>query len=108
MTWVLAMSSTKDATEILQVLLRPGDRVYAVEFGHVDGMPWVEPLSAGSIVDACNNMSTDITSKAFGEDITRALQAASDDSKSELLVVAGSLYLVGDVLRLLRDAQKPK
>ncbi|KAK3647894.1 folylpolyglutamate synthase [Elasticomyces elasticus] len=106
-TWVLACSSTKDVDEILRILLRPGDVVYAVEFGPVDGMPWVEPMSSDTIVDAVRNLAGSIPrveAHACGRDLQSALQKASDGAQGGPMVVAGSLYLVGDVLRLLKNA----
>ncbi|TKA68300.1 hypothetical protein B0A55_10866 [Friedmanniomyces simplex] len=107
-TWVLACSSTKDVTEILRILLQPGDTVFAVEFGPVDGMPWVQPLSSGAIAQAVESSSfsasaNPVSAVACARDLLGALQEASDKAESGPMVVAGSLYLVGDVLRLLRD-----
>ncbi|KAK1069672.1 folylpolyglutamate synthase [Friedmanniomyces endolithicus] len=105
-TWVLACSSTKDVSEMLRILLRPGDKVFAVEFGSVDGMPWVEPLGSEKIVEAVESvpaMTGQVEAVACGRDVLAALQKASDAAEGGPMVVAGSLYLVGDVLRLLRD-----
>ncbi|KAK1087158.1 folylpolyglutamate synthase [Friedmanniomyces endolithicus] len=101
-----ACSSTKDVSEMLRILLRPGDKVFAVEFGSVDGMPWVEPLSSEKIVEAVESvpaMTGQVEAVACGRDVLAALQKASDAAEGGPMVVAGSLYLVGDVLRLLRD-----
>lgn len=99
-TWVIAASKGKDIHEMLQVLLlnRKEDEVVAVEFGPVDGMPWVKPMACGDI----SNATTSSVSRA--ESIEAALQMATDISRksNSLIVIAGSLYLVGDVLRLLR------
>ncbi|KAK5717468.1 folylpolyglutamate synthase [Elasticomyces elasticus] len=107
-TWVLACSSTKDVDEILRILLRPGDVVYAVEFGPVDGMPWVEPMSSDTVVSAVKDCFAAsiprIEAHACGRDLQSALQKASDGAQGIPMVVAGSLYLVGDVLRLIKNA----
>ncbi|KAK0256762.1 hypothetical protein B0A54_06894 [Friedmanniomyces endolithicus] len=105
-TWVLACSSTKDVSEMLRTLLRPGDRVFAVEFGPVDGMPWVEPLGSEKIAGAVESVAAiagQVDAVACGRDLQAALQKASDAAEGGPMVVAGSLYLVGDLLRLLRD-----
>ncbi|KAK5726513.1 folylpolyglutamate synthase [Elasticomyces elasticus] len=110
-TWVLACSSTKDVDEILRILLRPGDVVYAVEFGPVDGMPWVEPMSSDMIVTAVISLAGSIPrieAYACGRDLQSALQRASDKAQGGIMVVAGSLYLVGDALRLLKNAAETK
>ncbi|KAK5724557.1 folylpolyglutamate synthase [Elasticomyces elasticus] len=106
-TWVLACSSTKDVDEILRILLRPGDVVYAAEFGPVDGMPWVEPMSSDTIVNAVMSLAGSIPrieAHACGRDLQSALQKASDGAQGGPMVVAGSLYLVGDVLRSVKNA----
>ncbi|KAK0335762.1 folylpolyglutamate synthase [Friedmanniomyces endolithicus] len=105
-TWVLACSSTKDVSEMLRILLRPGDKVFAVEFGSVDGMPWVEPLGSEKIVEAVESVPAiagQVEAVACGRDVTSAMRRASNAAEGGPMVVAGSLYLVGDVLRLLRD-----
>lgn len=110
--WVIAASDTKDVKEILSPLLAPGDSVFAVEFGDVDGMPWVSPMKASSILSAAQHISPDLsTMRDYGTNILAALQAACSLREESLksgtpanVVIAGSLYLVGDVHRLLRNA----
>ena len=104
-TWVLAASDSKDVKEILGPLLAPGDSVFAVEFGPVDGMPWVKPMKTADILDAARAVQHKGLAQLTdcGKDVGAALRSACERSGEGLLVVAGSLYLVGDVLRLLRD-----
>ena len=104
-TWVLAFSSTKDILEILRIILRPGDKVFAVDFGPVDGMPWVEAMSSDKVVSAVQTLRSGaepVAARVCGTDILHALELASEEARDGQLVIAGSLYLVGDVLRLLR------
>jgi dihydrofolate synthase len=101
-TWVLAASDTKDVNEIISPLLQSGDSVFAVEFGPVDGMPWVNPLPAGQLLTAASSLADLDHTQDCGRDVLDALKAASAMSGEGSMVVAGSLYLVGDVLRLLR------
>ena len=54
--WVLAASEGKDIHQILEILLRPGDTVSAVEFGPVDGMPWVKPKPSERIVEMASEV----------------------------------------------------
>jgi folylpolyglutamate synthase len=105
-TWVLAASDTKDAKEILSSLLQRGDSVFAVEFGPVDGMPWVNALPADRLVEAASAVLEKSGPSRLNDcdkDLVGALRAASQSADGGPLVIAGSLYLVGDVLRLLRD-----
>ncbi|KAI9850155.1 MAG: folylpolyglutamate synthase [Thelocarpon superellum] len=102
-TWVLAAAQGKDLGSLFEKLVQPGDHVVAVEFGLVDGMPWVLPTPGQAILDALPR-STDVTAQRrdAGEDVRGALQSASDVSAGGALVIAGSLYLVSEVLRLVR------
>ncbi|KAF2166962.1 hypothetical protein M409DRAFT_54722 [Zasmidium cellare ATCC 36951] len=108
-TWLLAASDTKDVKEILKPLIREGDSVLAVEFGPVDGMPWVKPMDASAIVSTAEELVPSLrTAKACGSDVHAAVRAAVQESGNGNLVIAGSLYLVGDVHRLLRSSKPTK
>jgi len=109
-TWVLAATKTKDAKAILQYLLKSGDRVVTVEFGPVDGMPFVEPMASDKLaaisqdVMASNSGTAEV--KNFGSDIEGALKYAVDVAGEHPVVAAGSLYLVSDIFRLLKKANE--
>ncbi|KEQ59948.1 FolC bifunctional protein [Aureobasidium melanogenum CBS 110374] len=105
--WILAASRGKDLTSMFELLLagRPEDRVVATEFGAVDGMPWITATQAEDVkIAAVNILSEDsvIVEKDVGLALERASRLAEE--MNALLVIAGSLYLVGDVLRLVRNA----
>lgn len=102
-TWVLAASAGKDIQEILQLVLRPEDSVVTVEFGPVDGMPWVKAMDANAIVEVARRIGVAHADKQEpATDVAAALRNASVKAGDGPLVIAGSLYLVSDVLRLLR------
>ncbi|KAI1163040.1 folylpolyglutamate synthase-like protein [Nemania serpens] len=104
-TWVLAASAGKDISEILKILLRDGDHVAAVEFGPVDGMPWVGPTASATILQTIDDLGIAISSRQDARgDVLMGLESASKLAQGGPLVVAGSLYLVSDILRLLRLA----
>lgn len=103
-TFLVAASDTKNVSEILAPLLRAGDSVFAVGFGPVDGMPWVRAMGAEKLVQGAREVVPDIDAHVCGSDMLSALQAASERAAGGPMVVAGSLYLVSDVLRLLRDS----
>jgi folylpolyglutamate synthase/dihydrofolate synthase len=106
-TWVLASTKGKDLPSILTHLLTNGDSLAAVEFGSVDGMPWVHSTPSHEIVDAAQGVTSELAAtQAFGKDITGALEWAVNKAEANPIVVTGSLYLVSDVFRLLRDAEK--
>lgn len=103
-TWVLAASDTKDAKELLAPLLHVGDTVFTVAFGPVDGMPWVKAQESNTLAAAAREVVANAGSLGihdYGHDVLTALKMASQTAGSGPLVVAGSLYLVGDVLRLV-------
>ncbi|KAH0284139.1 FolC bifunctional protein, partial [Aureobasidium sp. EXF-3399] len=105
--WVLAASRGKDLASMFELLLagRSGDDVVATEFGAVDGMPWITATSAEDVKTAAADILPG-ESVIVERDVIAALKQASvlAEQKDALLVIAGSLYLVGDVLRLVRDA----
>ncbi|KAI9780837.1 MAG: folylpolyglutamate synthase [Geoglossum umbratile] len=105
-TWVIAASRGKDLKGILRPLLKPGDDVVAVEFGVVDGMPWVLPAAAKTILETADGVLEGLCGRKrdAGRDVLGALQQATKIGAGGPLVIAGSLYLVSDVIRLLRDA----
>ncbi|KAJ1326310.1 dihydrofolate synthase [Microdochium nivale] len=102
-TWVLAASAGKDIREILGLILRPEDSIIAVEFGPVDGMPWVKPMASREIVDVAKSVGVvSAEQQEPATDLKVALERASRIANDGPLVIAGSLYLVSDILRLLR------
>jgi dihydrofolate synthase len=105
-TWVIAGSRGKHLEDILRPLLKPGDNVVAVEFGAVDGMPWVLPTTAKAVLEAANSVLEGSCGQVCdaGRDVLGALQQATKVSAGGPLVIAGSLYLVSDVVCLLRNA----
>ena len=105
--WVVALSEStdRDPVKILESLLREGDHVIAVEFGPVDGMPWVKARSAEQIAEAADAVRPGIDARSVGRDLHGALVSAcelADEDEGEV-VICGSLYLAGDTHRLLRE-----
>jgi folylpolyglutamate synthase len=105
-TWVIAASSGKDLGGVFRSIIRPGDSVATAEFGPVDGMPWVKPTNASELASAVQSIPEIGQVKSFEDDLLPALRWASEISQGRPLVIAGSLYLVSDVHRLLRDAHQ--
>lgn len=125
--WILALSvsSDRNPTPILQTLLQPGDRVFAVEFGPVDGMGWVQALSAEEIAGVAEEvmkmkkMEMEMEMGSVGgkkdvqiwkRDLEGALRGACEwaGQVGGEVVVCGSLYLVGDVWRLSRERERER
>ncbi|TVY43311.1 putative dihydrofolate synthetase [Lachnellula subtilissima] len=104
--WVFAASQGKELEGILKPLLHPDDFVAAVEFGAVDGMPWVQAMDSKDILSAASNSGVKKTQLYnAGADVSGALRWAATVADGSPIVIAGSLYLVSDVLRLLRTAK---
>ena len=102
-TWMIAVSKGKDVRELLSCFVRPGDRLVAVEFGLVDGMPWVSPQEAKAILFAGKGLGILSLTEEAPKEIEHGLRMACQIANDDPLVIAGSLYLVSDVLRLLRQ-----
>ena len=106
-TWVVAASQGKDITELFGNMIKPGDKVAVVEFGPVAGMPWVRSVNTWTLLESLRQSIPGIGGmQGFGNNILQALEWASSVSPAEPLVIAGSLYLVSDILRLQRDRKK--
>ncbi|EFX01346.1 dihydrofolate synthetase fol3 [Grosmannia clavigera kw1407] len=107
-TWLIAASRGKDLDSMLRLLLRPGDRVAALVFGPVDGMPWVRPADPQSILNCAASLGVAPEDRFLSgsSGLTASLQWAVSGNRdsTDPVVIAGSLYLVSDTLRLLRQA----
>jgi dihydrofolate synthase len=105
-TWVLAASKGKHLESLFKDLIRVHDKVIPVKFGPVDGMPWVEAEDPSKIVAALSDKKG---LQLFNEapNLLETLRLATKISAGGPLVIAGSLYLVSDVHRLLRSTASP-
>ena len=102
-TWVLAASSKKDVNSIFGNLVREGDNVIITEFGPVDGMPWISPMPASEMAEVVAGYGP--AQCAIARTVLDALKQATEMAAGRPLIIAGSLYLVSDILRLFRDGQ---
>lgn len=104
-TWLIAASQGRNAQELLSYLVKPGDNLVAVGFSPVDGMPWVSSQEAHVVLAAGRRLGMlDQTSESTGS-LKDSIQLATQLAKGGPLVVAGSLYLASDILRLLRQVK---
>jgi folylpolyglutamate synthase/dihydrofolate synthase len=117
--YILALSDSpkKSASDVIAPLITPHFRdVALVEFGDVEGMPWVKSVEVLKLRDVVRHIApdaeiwcpTDGVEERGGEEkrepLLRALEWASTRKKhgeQPLVVIAGSLYLVADFYRLL-------
>ncbi len=89
--WVLGMLANKQGADMLQALLAPGDRAWIVPVpGHAS---W----SAAELAGACPALEAQLSS---APDLDTALSAAAATTAPAggTVIVAGSLYLIGDLL----------
>ena len=107
-TWVIAVSSGKGVQDLLTCLLKPYDKVIACEFGAVSGMPWVQSVKAEEIVSVANLLGLHSASVHERSNAVSALDIATQESRGGPIVVAGSLYLISDILRAIRASTNRK
>jgi len=108
-TWVLAATQGKDMDGILGLLLQRGDSVAAVRFEPVDGMPWVKATNPSELLRVAGEHGIDSSHlHDGGDDIKGTLTWAAEVAGGRPIVIAGSLYLVSSVLRLLRALKTRK
>ncbi|KAK9465617.1 Mur ligase [Lipomyces arxii] len=100
-TWVMALSGNREATEILSLLGRPGDKFYAVGFSPVDTMSWVVPQDLTALNLAAKDLDLDAV-PTEGLSLQTVISNALS-SCSAPVVICGSLYLISDVLRLTKS-----
>ncbi|MBP0020184.1 MAG: bifunctional folylpolyglutamate synthase/dihydrofolate synthase [Cyanobacteria bacterium SBLK] len=92
--WVLGILATKDQKGILEALLRPRDRLYLVP---VPNKEYTEPQKLAKIArEVCPNL---LSCQTHLELFLALEQATNNDS---LVVLGGSLYLVGYFLEKMR------
>lgn len=100
-SWVMGMLSTKDHTRVFQALLRPEDKLYLLPVAdHSSAEPRDLAKLAGEICPQLHwcNVYTDIFSAldaAFSEDSNYLGNKDSGNASQDLVVLCGSLYLVG-------------
>ena len=102
-TWVVGISQGKDPRELLSYLLKPEDHVIAEEFGSVKGMPWIRPIRREEILEAAKAVGCEGNAVSASGNLKHTIQNAAALAAESPLVIAGSLYLVSDVLRMMRD-----
>ncbi|GAA6615682.1 bifunctional folylpolyglutamate synthase/dihydrofolate synthase [Scytonema sp. NUACC26] len=90
--WIVGMLAKKDHADIFKILLRPGDRVFLVP---VPDAITARPNELAKIAwDVCPELSDCSTYP----DLSSALEATFASSKGNLVILCGSLYLVGHFL----------
>lgn len=97
--WVMGMLSTKDHADVFRALLRRGDRLYLVP------VPDHNSAEPTALSELAQNICPDLTSCSTYIDLFDALEAAFFDAiqPDDIVVLCGSLYLIGHFLRDASD-----
>jgi dihydrofolate synthase / folylpolyglutamate synthase len=93
-SWTVGMLSTKAHREILQALLRPGDRLDLVP------VPDHSSADLDALADLARSACPTLRSIDTHSDLVTGLAAATTASKTHQPVLCGSLYLLGYFLKL--------
>ena len=105
-TWMIGISQGKDVRELLSYLLKLGDNVIAEQFGPVEGMPWVRPACGEEILEAARAVGYMKNAVKASGNLQDTVRSAAIMASAGPVVIAGSLYLVSDVLRMMRDVEQ--
>jgi dihydrofolate synthase/folylpolyglutamate synthase len=103
--WVVGMIGTKDHAEVLQELLRPGDQLHLVP------VPEHEPVALEQLAAIAQQVCPELALCQTYPDLFTGLKSAIQKAKGagdvptpeNLIVLSGSLYLLGDFYKHLRQ-----
>jgi dihydrofolate synthase / folylpolyglutamate synthase len=101
-TWVMGLLSTKDPTEIFEALLRPGNRLILVPVpDHLTANP--EELRA-----IAQTVCPQLADCRTGSDVIEGLtQVFTENPTDGLIVLCGSLYLIGHFFKIAKTDIQP-
>lgn len=100
LTFVIAVTNGKNLDPLLGPLLRPQDRVIVTEFGLVDDMPWIHAMDSEELSEYINLRYTkNVENQPLLRNIIPSLASEKSESPNPI-VVCGSLYLCGQLLRI--------
>lgn len=102
-TLIFGLSALRPAADVLRPLLTTSTRiekVVCVEFSPPVGMPWVRATPAVELAQAVRDMGVDGVTVETSDDLGSAISEEYENGKTA--VIAGSLYLVADALRIAR------
>ena len=93
--WVMGMLSTKDHEDIFEALLKPGDELHLVP---VPDHSSAEPKALADLAtQVCPDLSCCQTYDSVFLALDRVMESGKD--KEQLLVLCGSLYLIGHLFQ---------
>ncbi|NEQ28447.1 MAG: bifunctional folylpolyglutamate synthase/dihydrofolate synthase, partial [Microcoleus sp. SIO2G3] len=96
-SWVMGILSTKDHADIFEAILRPGDRLYLVP------VPDHSSADPDALAIVAKNRCPELRDCSTYPNLEAGLQAATSsnlaDFSNRLIILCGSLYLVGYFLK---------
>ncbi|MBG1244113.1 bifunctional folylpolyglutamate synthase/dihydrofolate synthase [Nostoc sp. NZL] len=96
--WVIGMFSDKDHADIFAALLRPGDRLFLVPIP-VESWPGRTSADLDYLANLAYSLCPELSDRQIHPDLFTALEAVTSTATTDdLIVLCGSLYLVGDFL----------
>lgn len=96
--WVMGMFSDKDHADIFTALLRPGDRLFLVPIP-TESWPGRTSADLHYLANLAYSICPELSDRQIHPDLFTALEAATSTATTDnLIIVCGSLYLVGDFL----------
>ncbi|EJS44225.1 fol3p [Saccharomyces arboricola H-6] len=101
LTFVMAVTHGKSLRPLLQPLLRPVDRIILTQFNNVEGMPWIHATKPEEMKDfiLTQGYTKNVAIKSDLHQVLPSLAQVSGVEKQPV-VVCGSLYLCGELLRI--------
>ncbi|MEH2270329.1 MAG: folylpolyglutamate synthase/dihydrofolate synthase family protein [Nostoc sp.] len=98
--WVMGMFADKDHTDIFTALLRPGDRLFLVPIP-VESWPGRSSADLDYLSNLAYSLCAELSDRQIHPDLFTSLEAATSIATTEdLIVLCGSLYLVGNFLKM--------
>lgn len=97
-TWVMGILSTKDHADIFDALLRPGDQLYLVP------VPDHSSADPNHLATLAQQICPELADCRTYPNLETGLEAATSnpaESVERLIVLCGSLYLIGHFLKLM-------
>jgi dihydrofolate synthase / folylpolyglutamate synthase len=90
--WVVGILTTKDSQGILEAILRPDDLLFTLP---IPAHQTTDPEKLANLADAILMQPATVY-----QDLPSALDAALSDRDREPVILCGSLYLVGEILKI--------
>ncbi|CCD25018.1 putative tetrahydrofolate synthase NDAI_0E02020 [Naumovozyma dairenensis CBS 421] len=100
LTFIMAVTNGKKLSPLLDPILRSKDHVVITRFGSVEGMPWIKPIDPTELSDFIEKNYT--KNVEVQPSIKQVLVDVAYNYKSNKrpVVICGSLYLCGEILRV--------